>query len=87
MWLAKLILKLKWYVAKLIDIKPFLRVDANAYCPLCGHRQGSIHFRTDGNAVVVEHECAICKWKWLENPVTNISRDAISHVFSKDTEE
>ncbi len=87
MWLAKLIFKLKYRIAQLLEIKPFLRVDEHAYCPACGSRKGSISARTDGALVVVQHLCSVCQWKWIENTVTSISRDAIGHVWSKEDEE
>jgi rubredoxin len=87
MWLQKLILKLKYRLARLLEVKPFLRVDEHAYCPACGARKGSIAARTDGSVVVVQHACAVCKWQWLEDTVTHISKDAISHVWNKEDED
>lgn len=87
MWFAKFILKLKWRLARLLEIKPFLRIDENAYCPACGNCKGKISSISDDKTVAVLHQCGVCGWRWMERTVTDISRDAISQVWQLTSDE
>ena len=86
-WLEKLRLRLLHSIAKAIEIQPFLRIDVNAYCPNCGHRQGKIQAialsRPDeqGSKVANQHTCAICSYRWVEASVSIIKHHILEQQF------
>lgn len=49
---------------------PRLRIDQNATCPACGHRDGRIQFARDDKKVMVRHDCHVCRCAWLEAPIS-----------------
>lgn len=83
-WYEKFRLKVWFLFFRLIEVRPFLKVDANAYCPACGHRSGQIFSVTDGKTVMVQHLCDICKWTWQEPTITQIDGHSIVRQLEED---
>lgn len=79
-WFQKLRIKFLYHLAKTVEIKPFLFVDPNSYCPACGHSEGEIQAvdlakPDDGGSLVgVAHACKVCKYQWVEQAVTVIKQ-------------
>jgi rubredoxin len=65
----------RWFARLYVWI--FRRVPTNALCPACGHRKGKIRSVTDGQRVMVEHECLVCGWGWQHPTVLSISPEEI----------
>jgi hypothetical protein len=89
-WFLKLAFKLSHAVARAIEIKPFLRVDVNEYCPACGHRKGKISAvvlqRPDESKskVGVMHTCAVCSFRWCESSVSVIEHHILDTPFDEE---
>lgn len=46
------------------------KIDVNAPCPSCGHRDGEISaVSVSGAAPQVQHKCKVCGARWFENPI------------------
>ena len=88
-WYAKIRVKILYYLAKLLEVRPFLRIDPNQYCPACGHRSGKIiavplkSADESGSKVGIGHRCEVCKFEFLEPTVTIIK----SHMMGVLSEE
>lgn len=83
-WLRKLWVKVVWFLHDMVDIRPFLSIDPNDYCPACGNRQGKIKADTDGKIVAVRHICSVCSWEWHVETVTIIPTDNIIPIPKDD---
>jgi hypothetical protein len=86
----KLRLLLLYKLSKLIEVKPFLRIDKNAYCPSCGHRKGKITVVVlaapdkSRSKVAVLHECEVDHYKWLEPSVSIIENHILGGAVEDD---
>lgn len=85
-WFVKFWFLLKWRFVKAVEIRPFIIVDPNAYCPACGFRSGQIQTVTDGQNTTVRHQCSRCRWIWDEPTVTEIDPKSIPNLM-EETEE
>lgn len=91
-FLAKFLLKSRYHLAKLLEVKPFLRIDKHAYCPACGGRQGKIRAvvlakpDVSGSKIALLHDCAVCSYRWLEVSVS-IIKDHILGEPATDPEQ
>jgi hypothetical protein len=92
-FLSKFRLKLLYRLAKLLEVKPFLRIDKHAYCPACGHRNGKIRVvvlaapDASGSKVGILHDCEVCRYQWLEPSVSIIERHILTAPTVDDEQE
>lgn len=88
-WFLKLRLKLLYSVLHAIEIKPFLKIDPNQYCPACGNTQKKIlnamvkEPGDDGSKIAVVIACPGCNYRWAETSVTKIA----NHMYEEDKDE
>jgi hypothetical protein len=79
-FLPKFLLKLRYRLAKLFEVRPFLRIDVHAYCPACGHRKGKIKVvllakpDSGGSKLAILHTCAVDGYQWLEPTVSIVEQ-------------
>lgn len=49
------------------------KIDPNAPCPSCGHRQGMIASVRVNGQMLVRHDCSVCRAQWHESPILKSS--------------
>ena len=76
-------LKFMFWPAENSPVYP--KIDINAQCISCGHRQGKIQaWKNKEGKPVVAHNCGICGEVFLENPVVETSTKYVRAVTPKE---
>jgi rubredoxin len=86
-WLEQLRFKFLYKLARLVSVKPFIKIDPNKYCPACGHTKGRILAVTDGTRVNIRHLCEVCQWIYEAQTVTDIPKESIVSDLKQESKE
>lgn len=85
-WFNKFIFLLTYRFVKLVEIKPFIKIDRYKFCPVCGDT-GEKHIQavSDGQNTNCRLACKGCGWIWDEPTVTEIAAGSL--ILSEQTQE